>query len=414
MASPMLQKAPDVAQVLAEESLRSGRRRRFVWLGLAAAAAAAALLGWWWFSGAPDRGAQSYATESAALADISVIVVATGTLEPTGEADVTSTISGTVASISARPNDLVSKGQVLARLDMGDLEARLAGAIAVVSSQQANLLIADTNLADAEATLNRTQALSSGQSVSVRELELAASAVKRAQAQRALADAQVRAAQAELQAARNDYDRACICSPIDGVVLEANINLGQTITSAGLAQPLFSLAEDLARLDLQVDIDEADIGSVREGDTATFAVEAWPDRAFSGTIREIHFAPIIVEGVVSYRAMLDVDNAEMLLRPGMTATADIVVDEARQVLSVPNAALRFSPGPTDSTSLLDGMMPTSSVVAPGGGERTVWVLRDADLIETAVTVGLTDGQRSRVSGGNLKVGDLVVVGTVTD
>jgi HlyD family secretion protein len=408
----MLQKAPDVAQVLAEESLRSGRRRRFVWLALVVVAAAAALLGWWWFAGAPERGAQSYATESAALADISVIVVATGTLEPTGEADVTSTISGTVASISARPNDLVSKGQVLARLDMGDLEARLAGAIAVVSSQQANLLIAETNLADAEATLNRTQALSSGQSVSVRELELAASAVKRAQAQRALADAQVRAAQAELQAARNDYDRACICSPIDGVVLEANINLGQTITSAGLAQPLFSLAADLTRLDLQVDIDEADIGSVRGGDTATFAVEAWPDRAFSGTIREIHFAPIIVEGVVSYRAMLD--DAEMLLRPGMTATADIVVDEARQVLSVPNAALRFSPGPTDSTSVLDGMMPTSSVVAPGGGERTVWVLRDADLIETEVVVGLTDGRRSQISGGNLKVGDLVVVGTVTD
>lgn len=410
----MLQKAPDVAQVLAEESLRSGRRRRVVWLALAAVAAAAALLGWWWFAGAPDRSTRSYATEPAALADIRVIVVATGTLEPTGAADVSSTISGTVASISAKPNDLVSKGQVLARLDMGDLEARLAGAIAVVSSQEANLLIAETNLADAEATLNRTRALSSGQSVSVRELELAASAVQRAQAQRALADAQLRAAQAELQAARNDYGKACICAPIDGVVLEANIDLGQTITSAGLTQPLFSLAADLIRLDLQVDIDEADIGSVREGDTATFAVEAWPDRAFSGIIREIHFSPIIVEGVVSYRAKLDVDNAEMLLRPGMTATADIVVDEARQVLSVPNAALRFAPGPSDSTSLLDGMMPTSSVVARDGSERTVWVLRGAELIETPVIVGLTDGRRSQVSGGNLKAGDLVVVGTVTD
>lgn len=410
----MLQRAPDVAQVLAEERQRIGRRRRVVWLALATIATAAALLGWWWFSGAPDRNAQSYVTEPATLADIRVVVVATGTLEPTGEADVSSTISGTIASVSAKPNDRVSKGQVLARLEMGDLDARLAGAIAVVSSQRANLLVADTNLADAEAALNRTKALSSGQSVSVRELELAASSVKRAQAQQALADAQLRAAQADLQAARNDYDKACICSPIDGVVLESDVNPGQTITSAGLGQPLFSLAEDLSQLDLQVDIDEADIGSVQENDTATFAVEAWPQRTFSGVIREIRFAPLIVDGVVSYRAMLDVENSEMLLRPGMTATADIVVDEVQDVLSVPNAALRFSPTASDGTNFLNGMMPTSSVVTPDGSERTVWVLRDGELAEVAVTVGLTDGQRSEITGDTVKAGDLVVVGTAAN
>jgi HlyD family secretion protein len=405
----MPQKAPDVAQVLAEESQRSGRRSSVFWIILAVFAIGAAALGWWWFSGATERSARSYLTEPATIADIRVTVVATGTLKPTTEADVSSATSGTIVSVYAKANDRVVKRQVLAQLDMGDLQARLAGAIAKVSSQKANLLVAEVNLADAEAALARTQALSSGQSVSVRDLELAASAAKRAQAQHALAEAQLRAAQADLQSSRNDYDKACICSPITGIVLEANVTPGQAITAAGLGEPLFSLAADLTRLDLQIDIDEADIGSVDEGDTASFTVGAWPERAFSGVIREIRFAPIIVDGVVSYQAMLDVDNADMLLRPGMTATADILVDEAKAVLSVPNAALRFSPAAADSTGF-QAMMPTSSIVTQSGKERSLWVLRAAEPTELMVTVGVTDGQRSEITSDTIKAGDLVVVG----
>ncbi|WP_193335072.1 efflux RND transporter periplasmic adaptor subunit [Devosia beringensis] len=408
----MQQNAPDVAAVLAAENQRSAQRRRVTLIALVAVVLAAGGGWWWWTAGAATRSAQTYLTEAAAPADISVIVVATGTLEPTGEADVSSTLAGTIATVHVDANDKVSKGQVLARLAMGDLDARLAGAIAMVSSQEANLLVADTNRADAEAVLTRTQALSSGQSVSVRELELAASAAKRAQAQHAVAEAQLRAARADLQAVRNDYDKACICAPIDGVVLEANVNPGQAIiTSAGLGQALFVLAEDLHRLSLEVDIDEADIGSVQQGDTASFAVETWPDRVFAGTIRKILFAPNIVDGVVSYRAELDVDNADMLLRPGMTATADIVVDNLDDVLSIPNAALRFSPEVAAGGSLMGGMMPTSSVVSQSG-ERSVWLLRDGAPVEVKVTVGLTDGQRSAVSGDAIKAGDQVVVGTV--
>lgn len=405
----MQQNAPDVAAVLAAESQRSRRRRRVAWISLLAMGGLALASWWWWMAGAPARSAQTYLTEAVAPADIRVVVVATGTLEPTGEADVSSTLAGTIASVDAQPNDRVSQGQVLARLAMGDVEARLAGAIAKVSSQQANLLVADTNKADAEAVLTRTRALSAGQSVSVRELELAVSGAKRAQAQRAVAEAQLRAAQAELQAVRNDYAKACICAPIDGVVLEANVNPGQAITSAGLSQPLFQLAEDLRRLDLLVDIDEADIGLVQQGDTASFAVEAWPDRVFSGTIRKILFAPHTVDGVVSYRAELDVDNTDMLLRPGMTATADIVVDDLKDALSIPNAALRFSPTAAESPGLMSGMMPTSSVVSKSS-ERTVWLLRDAELVEAKVTVGLTDGQRSAIAGDAVVAGDQIVVG----
>lgn len=407
----MLKKVPDIAQVLAQEDQRSRRRRLVGWILVAAVGALAALAAWWWFAGSDRRNDQQFVTELAELADIRVVVVAAGSLEPIGTAAVSSTISGTIDTVSVRANDRVSKGQVLARLDMGDLDSRLAAAVAMSKSQEANLLVANINLADAEAALARTETLSSGQSVSARDLELAASAVKRAQAQQALADAQLRAAEADLQAARNDFEKACICSPIEGVVLEANITPGQAITGAAVGQSLFVIAEDLRRLDLQVDIDEADVGSVREGDAATFAVEAWPGRNFSGVIREIRFAPKVIDGVVSYRALLDVDNSDMLLRPGMTATADIVVDEVDSTLSVPNAALRFSLAAAAENGLFDTMMPTSSIQAPDGASRTVWILRDGKPTEAEVTVGLSDGQRSQITSGSIEPGDAVIVGT---
>ena len=406
----MQQKAPDVAEVLAGESRRT-RGRRFVVWGLAAAlAAAAVLLGWWWFSGASQSTAKRYVTEAATRADIRETVVATGTLEPTGEAEVSSTISGTIASVDVDANDRVSKGQILARLEMGDLEAGLARAIAMVESQRANLLAAEANLADADAALKRTQALSAGQSVSVRELELAGTAAKRAQAQLAVAQAQLRGAEADLQGARNDYAKSCICSPIDGIVMEVNADVGQSITTSSLGKSLFSIAEDLHRLDLLVDIDEADIGKVGQDNTATFTVEAWPDRQFSGVIRQIRYAPVVAEGVVSYRAVLSVDNADLALRPGMTATADIVVAEVSNVLTVPNAALRFTPETdTDGGGIIAGMMPSSSVETEQGRLRSVWVLREGDLAEVQVTIGLTDGQRTEITGDALKEGDQVAV-----
>ena len=409
----MLQETPGVADVLATESRRARSRRYLTWGVLAALAAAAAAFGWWWYSSGSGNTAERFVTEPVTLGDIRETVVATGTLEPTGEAEVSSTIAGTIVSVDVDPNDRVSKEQILARLEMGDFEAALARAIAMVDSQKANLLGAQTGLADAEAALGRTQALSTGQSVSVRELELAGTAAKRAQAQLAVAQAQLRGAEADLQAARNDYDKACICSPIDGVVLEVNANVGQSMTATSLGQPLFSIAEDLTTLDLQVDIDEADIGKVQQQDAATFAVEAWPDRQFSGVIQDIRFAPVIAEGVVSYRAVLSVDNSDLSLRPGMTATAEIVVAEAAAVLTVPNAALRFTPD-TDAGggTLMDSVMPGSTIETGETGRlRSVWVLREGSLAEMQVTVGLSAGQRTQVTADGLKEGDQLVVAT---
>lgn len=408
-----VEQAPGVAEVLAAESRRARRNRLFRWAAVVAVAVVAALAGWWWYAGAPGKTVARYVTEAVTRADISETVVATGTLQPTGEAEVSSGVSGIIASVEVEANDTVTRGQVLARLEMGDLDAALARAIAMVESQKANLLVAEANLADAEAALRRTQALSEGQSVSVRELELAGTAARRAQAQLTLAQAQLRAAEADLKGARNDYAKACICSPVDGVVLEVHVNVGQSITATSLGNPLFRLAEDLSRLELHADVDEADVGKVEAGDTASFSVEAWPDRLFTGVIDKIRDAPVVVEGVVSYEAVLKVDNSARLLRPGMTATTDIVVAEASAVLTVPNAALRFKPEAVSNPgSIVESMMPTSSIETGGSGrQRSVWVLRDGALTEVQVTVGLSDGQRTEIAGGAIAAGDLVVVST---
>ncbi|HEY0920579.1 efflux RND transporter periplasmic adaptor subunit [Devosia sp.] len=409
--APALEDTPGVAEVLAEESRRARRRRIAAWSIGVAGVAVLALIGWWWWSAGQQRASAHYVTEPVARADILETVVATGTLEPTGKAEVSSAISGTIATVDVEANDRVSRKQVLARLEMGDLDARLAHAVAAVDSQRANMLVAEAGLADAEAALRRAQALAGGQSVSVRELELAGTAAKRAQATLALSQAQLRGAEADLQAVRNDYDKACICSPIDGVVLEVDATVGQSLAAAALGNPLFLLAEDLSRLELQVDVDEADIGKVREGDTATFSVEAWPDRQFTGVIEQIRFAPVVVEGVVSYRAVLRVDNAGLLLRPGMTATAEIVVAEAKGVLSVPSAALRFQPQEAGSRSLVQSMMPTSGADnSKPGRQRSLWVLREGRPVQVQVTVGLTDGQRTEIAGGPVAEGEAVVVG----
>lgn len=405
----MLQKAPDVAEVLAGEQRRArrSRRNRRILAGLAAAAVLVA--GWLWWSGAFSPAAQQFATEPVERGDIRVTVVATGTLEPTGEVSVSSTLAGTITSVDVDYNDVVSRNQILARLDMGDLEARLARAIAMVANQEASRLVAEANLADSRAALDRVDALSAGQSVSVREVELAGTAVKRAEANLIAAGAQLDAAEADLQGVRNDYRKACVCSPIDGVVLEVNVQSGQTMASTSLGQAMFVIAEDLSVLNLEVDIDEADIGRVSDGDQASFTVEAWPDRIFEGEIRQIRYAPSSVDGVVSYRAVLRVDNANGDLRPGMTATAEIDVDTVAGVLTVPNASLRFTPA-TATPALANGIMPTSSIEAPAAGQRSVWILRDDEPQEVAVTTGLSDGQRTEITGGALEPGDAVIVG----
>ena len=203
--------------------------------------------------------------------------------------------------------------------------------------------------------------------------------------------------------------KACICSPINGVVLKRNVEPGQTVASSFQAPVLFSIAEDLKKMELQVDIDEADVGQVKVGQNANFSVDAYPDRKFPAAIRDIRFDSETIQGVVTYKAVLSIDNSELLLRPGMTATAEIRVTELFDALLVPNAALRFAPAAGDSAdnrSLLRRLLPGPPQFRPAsqheetGANRSVWALRNGEPVQVAIVIGPSDGRRTQVRSGD--------------
>lgn len=393
----MLQR-PDVAQVLHAEVQR-GKRGRQLRLAAVAAIVVVALAGvvalWPMLR---VGGTLAYATTPVMRGNIAVLLTATGTLEPRQQVAVASQVTGTVASVDVDYNQSVSKGQVLARLDLRPFDLQLRRAMALVDAQAAGRDAAKANVNDAEAALRRLGELALKQVVSTERLELATTALQRAKANLAAADAQLSAAEADLAGARDDYGRATIVAPIDGVILDVNAEIGQSI-SAALAVSLFTIASDIRHLELEVDIDEADVVQIAVGNPVAFAVEAMPDQLFTGVVRQVRTGPTISNGITSYKAVIAVDNENLLLRPGMTATADITTAEAKDVLTVANAALRFIPEDTGSTTS-----------APTGEAPRIYVLVDGALAPMDVVTGLSDGQRTEIAADGLLEGDLVVTG----
>jgi HlyD family secretion protein len=265
--------------------------------------------------------ALTYVTEPASRGDLTVTVTATGTVEPTNEVELSSELSGTIASVDADFNDTVKKGQVLAMLDTDQLKANVELAKATLAVRQSDVDQAETTLSEKESLLNRATQLAAKAISSTETLESAKADNDRATAALAAAKANLAIASANLEIAQSNLDKACICSPVDGVVLVRNVEVGQIVASSFSAPVLFTLAEDLSKMQVEVAVDEADIGSVGNGEPATFTVEAFHNRSFPATITEVRLSPETVEGVVTYKAVLSVDNSEQLLRPGMTATA---------------------------------------------------------------------------------------------
>jgi HlyD family secretion protein len=240
--------------------------------------------------------------------------------------------------------------------------------------------------------------------------------------------AAVEQTQATLQANRTDLAKMTIRSPINGVVLARAIERGQTVAASFQAPVLFTLAEDLTKMELDVDVDEADVGQVKSGEEASFTVDAYPDRTFTAHVAAVRLGSQKSEGVVTYKTVLYVDNTDLLLRPGMTATADIAVRHAKDVVLVPNAALRFVPPDqaqsqtsTGGGSLVTRLLPrrprperaASESVGAEGKHQRVWVLRDGQAVAVSITVGSTDGRMTEVTGGDLEPGMALIVNTGT-
>lgn len=389
------------------------------WLAAGAVLLTAAMLAWW---ALPSGGspAVAYETQPAAIGTLTVTVTATGTVEPTNLVEISSELSGTIRSVEADFNTQVAKGQVLARLDTQKLEAAVEHSRAMLSAKTALLGQAQTNFDEARRNFDRIATLSRQGVASEQDYLTATSAFARASAALKVAQADIRVATADLEVNETTLAKACICSPIDGVVLKRSVDVGQTVAASLQAPILFTIAEDLKVMELRIDIDEADIGKVDIGAPAQFSVEAYQDRTFPATIADVRFAPETVDGVVTYKAILAVDNSDLLLRPGMTATATITVRRLADVLTVANAALRYSPKQEAAGSSGGGLLglvfrppsaPKKQVTSdPDPTLRTVWRLVAGKAEAVRVKVGETDGNSTQVVSGDVDPGDLLIIG----
>lgn len=363
-----------------------------------------------------------YVSEQVSVGDLTVIVTATGSVQPTNQVDVSSELSGTIRKVFADYNSQIKAGQPLAELDTDKLRASLESSRAKLAAAHAKVTESEVTVRETARESQRKISLAKSKFTSEHDVDVARAAHERAIAALESARAEVGVAEADLKLNETNLSKATITSPINGVVLVRNVDPGQTVASSLQAPILFSIAEDLTQMEIQVDVDEADVGKVRENQTAIFSVDAYPDRKFPATIRELRFAPEVVQGVVTYKAVLTVDNSGLLLRPGMTATAEITVQEIHTALLVPNAALRFSPPAEraeDQRSFLRRLLPgmpqfrSASQHEETGDTRRVWMLRNGAPTSIDVTIGATDGKRTEIVEGDMTAGQAVIVDTAT-
>ena len=404
--------------------LTPGRRRgpalRWMVIAIAIVTAGAALLR---LRAAGAKTEVPYKIETVEKGTLTVAVSATGELKPLTQVNIGTEISGIVESVAVDFNSRVRVGQILARVNTEKLEAQAAQARAALRSAEAKQLQSQATVSEAEAELAKLQhvrELSGGRVPSRQELDSQEATVKRAQADYASLAAQVTQAQASFAAIETDIKKAVIRSPINGIVLDRQVDPGQTVAASFQTPTLFTLAEDLTKMKLIIDVDEADIGNVRVGQTSRFRVDAYPDRTFASRVSEVRSTPKTSNGVVTYQTVLTVDNSERLLQPGMTATADITVTQINDAVLVPNAALRFTPPVAQQPEAGGGFR---LLPRPPGQQRRgrsaddeqprVWRLAGGQVDPVQVALGPTDGRVTVVRSGNLEPGTQVVVDLAT-
>ncbi|MCC8364116.1 efflux RND transporter periplasmic adaptor subunit [Lysobacter sp. A6] len=310
------------------------------------------IAGWWWSQRDAAAAVGAYRTATVESGDLRVAISATGTLAAISTVDVGSQISGQVTDVLVDFNDRVRRDQVIARIDPSTYQAQIAQGSAAVSSARANLATAKATLANAEVDYKRKAELVGQQLIARSDVDLAKAARDQALAQVAAAQAQITQQQASTQTSQLNLERTVIRSPVDGVVLTRSIEPGQTVAASLQAPVLFQIAEDLSKMEIVLQIDEADIGQVKSGQGVNFTVDAFPDRAFRGKVQQVRLSATNTNNVITYPVVVSVDNADGVLLPGMTANAEIEVSRRDDVLKVPNAALRFKPA--DDAAPADG------------------------------------------------------------
>jgi HlyD family secretion protein len=376
-----------------------GKRKSFNWIWVALIVVVGG--GVFLLQRDPPEQLIEYVTQKPKRGVLQVTVTATGTLQPTKQVEIGSEVSGIIENVFVDFNDKVTVGQTMAQLDTQTLEARLTSARASLQSAKASLAQAQATVIEADAKTRRSRELRERNLLSLQTLEADEAASLRAAASVASAEAQVTAAEAALRESETLLAKAVINSPIDGIIISREVDPGQTMAASFQTPVMFIVAEDLAHMLLNLDIDEADIGQVREGQKATFRVDAYPRTEFKAEIISVRFNPLKVNNIVTYETVLSVSNPELLLRPGMTATAEILIEETEEVLLVPNRSLRF--------------LPTDERVAQLAAEGdNVWVLENGQPKPVPVTIGLTDGEFTEIKSGPLSDDAVLIIDIVRE
>lgn len=354
-----------------------------------------------------------YETVGVDRGDIVAKITATGTINPVITVQVGSQVSGRIAKIFADFNAHVEKGQVIAQLETDIYQSRVEQANANFELAQAQTEESRVSLRDAENNLRRIINLSKGLVASERELEIADTNHKGAKAAFSAAVAREKQAQALLASAQLDLEHATIYSPVDGIVISRNCDVGQTVVASFQTPDLFLIAQDLTRMQVEAYVDEADIGKVQVGQGVLFTVDAFPERTFNGTVSQVRFAPKEEQNVVTYATVIEVANPDLSLRPGMTATVSIITSEKKNVLRVETIALRFKADPDDKNVVTSVAEDSAS---PDGGDgidmqQTLFRLNDAGEAERVlIKTGISDGRYTEVITGALAEGDRIIVG----
>lgn len=408
-------------------------RRTSVWAGVALLVAAGAGFAYWQ-SVKAARALPQYVSQEVTRGNLRLTVAANGTLVPTRQVNIGSELSGTVRNVRVDVNDQVKKDQVLVELDTAKLSAQVARSSASLASAQARLAQTQATTREARANLGRLEEvarLSGGKVPSASELDAGRAALERAVADEKAASASVQDARAALSTDQTNLSKASIVSPIDGVVLTRAVDPGNAVAASLQAVTLFTVAEDLKRLKLEVSVDEADVGTVQPDQKATFTVSAYPARTYPARVTRVAYGSTKTDNVVTYVATLEVSNEDLSLRPGMTAAATITSTERQDVLLVPNAALRFTPTVPGAApaareasggGIMGQLMPRGR---PGGGQRRqggagagrgeggetareVWVLEGGKAVPVKVLTGISDGRMTEVRSDTLQPGMQVI------
>lgn len=362
-----------------------------------------------------------YRTATVERGSVVSLVTATGTINPVVAVQVGTQVSGMIKSLHADFNSVVKAGDIVAVIDPEPFSARREQAASNLEMSKANVARAKTDLAQRKRELDRVKSLVAQQYVSQNDVDVALTNYQSAEGQVKVAEAQVKQADAALNSAELELKYTVIRSPVNGIVVARNVEVGQTIAASFATPNLFLIALDLTKMQVDTNVSESDIGGITEGKEATFTVDAYPGYQFAGTIRQVRLAPINVQNVVTYNVVVAVDNQDLRLKPGMTANVSIVVAQRDAVLKVPNAALRFTPptaGQADRS--IHGGKPTKvKGTEPAGGAgrgtmpptRTIWKQEPAGELEPIIVqTGISDGVTTEIVSEALAEGTLVVVG----